>query len=95
MCEVVGTPGYWAPEVACVTARCGYGWEADIWSTGLTIYDMALNRLTAFYAAESTGEIRRQMMLYDVPLWSVGNDLLKDLLSNVRYHHFLQGVYSA
>lgn len=81
--EVVGTPGYWAPEVVCATSRQGYQWEIDIWSTGLVIYDMSGNRTTPFYDAHRSDDVRRQMMLYDVPIWNIDDDLLRDLLSQV------------
>ncbi|KAI0085891.1 kinase-like domain-containing protein [Irpex rosettiformis] len=80
MYDVAGTTGYWAPEVVTVTAKHGYGWEADIWSMGMVFFEMATTRTTSFYHASTAAEIKRMMMLKDVPISEVKNSDLRDLL---------------
>ena len=81
--ETAGTPGYWAPEIVTVTPTHGYGWEIDIWSLGLVIFEMTVGRTVPFYDAQDQAESKRRMMLYDVPLFTVQDDLLRHMLAQV------------
>jgi serine/threonine protein kinase len=80
---VAGTLGYWAPEMVVATSKTGYGWEVDVWALGMVIYEMALNKLVPFYAAKTLTEVKRHMMIEDVPVDEVGDPELADLLSLV------------
>ena len=80
---VAGTLGYWAPEMVVAINRTGYGWEVDVWALGMVIYEMALNKMIPFYSAKTVAEVKRQMMLEDVPIEEVRDQRLADLLGLV------------
>lgn len=81
--ELMGTPGYMAPEVIMVTSRAPYSWEVDVYSLGLVIFDMALGHLTAFYWGETIEDVKRKLILFDVPVWDVADGELRDMLTHV------------
>ncbi|MRI35423.1 hypothetical protein EOPP23_20905 [Endozoicomonas sp. OPT23] len=55
---VAGTPDYMAPEV---WTKKGYSFNADIWSAGLVLYQMATGEKTDFFSTvyDSDGEVRQ------------------------------------
>ncbi|KAI0344934.1 kinase-like protein [Trametopsis cervina] len=81
--ELMGTPGYMAPEVIMVTSRAPYSWEVDVYSLGLVIFDMALGHLTAFYWGETIEDVKRKLILFDVPVWDVADGELRDMLTHM------------
>ena len=87
MYDLAGTAGYWAPEVITVTSKHGYGWQVDIWAMGMVFFEMATNRTTSFYTAKTTAEIKRMMMLHNVPILEVEDNNLRNLLSYVSWFH--------
>ncbi|KIP04586.1 hypothetical protein PHLGIDRAFT_129405 [Phlebiopsis gigantea 11061_1 CR5-6] len=78
--DIVGTPGYWAPEVATSSLSTGYNFLADVWSMGLVIFEMYHGATTSFYGGSSQNLIIRDMMFNDVPLHNVKDDGLRRLL---------------
>ncbi|KAI0689306.1 kinase-like domain-containing protein [Cytidiella melzeri] len=80
---MAGTAGYWAPEMVCGTDEHGYGWEVDIWALGIVIYEMATNSTVSFYSGETLRDIKRKMMLYDVPVRRIQDSGLRGLLEHM------------
>lgn len=81
--DIVGTPGYWAPEVATSTPNTGYNCLADVWSMGMVIFEMYHKMLQPFFDAESREHMIRDMMFNDVPLDTVEDEGLRGLLERV------------
>jgi serine/threonine protein kinase len=48
----LGTPAYWAPEVAAPSRQGGYDFSVDLWSLGITLYVM-LEGMVPFQGGES------------------------------------------
>ncbi|KAJ3533333.1 hypothetical protein NM688_g7297 [Phlebia brevispora] len=80
---LVGTSGYMAPEVVTLTPESTYSKEADVWSLGMTILEVALQMTTPYFFADRRDELTRLMMTYDAPLEWVEDPDLRDLLSKM------------
>ncbi len=79
MLTIIGTPFYLAPEILM---GGGYDEKVDVWSTGITIYQLVA-RVTPFesenqYHAETIDNIIKGD-LYFGPIWDNYSYLLKDL----------------
>ena len=92
MFDMTGTPGYWAPEVATVGDHnpWPYSYTADIWSLGMTIFEMVIRAKSPWYAQGATiskthiADVLRSMMLVDVPYHLAPDRDLGDLIQQAR-----------
>jgi len=80
--SMVGTPQYWAPEVAASGGTTAYDHRADLWSLGVTLYVMLRGQYP--FRGESANTLL-QMGKYDLSsgVWSSVSEDAKDLVSKL------------
>ena len=82
-----GTPGYMAPEVVMIHKHSSYGKPADVWSLGLTLFEIVTGRADPFCDIKGMPKVARDIIVKDVPLDEVEDLQLADLLSKVPSSH--------
>jgi len=96
--EVIGTPGYLAPEMAFLTTRAsrmqknaGYHKEIDIWSSGIMLYLLLtgcppfwFDNLTSLFHSILNDDIASKLNRYELISVNAQNLILKLLVKNPK-----------
>lgn len=57
---------------------------ADVWSMGMVIFEMYHALCKSYYDGHAVEDVVQDMMFNDVPLWTIEDAGLQDLLAKVR-----------